>query len=174
VLDRYGRLLAREADHLEALLLDAWRALLSGGASRGASRTESHADARFDRFVAQTFLYFAAASFSEARQRLVPERAPRGGWAWSGFLGATDRRIASWPRATSLEVAAPPISLARALALIEPRNVAGLGDRAFGRRIPVDLQPLVRGARKLGLTQREVRRRAQYLRGWKPASPAAV
>jgi hypothetical protein len=125
----------------------------------------------------------------------VPERAPRGGWAWAGFLGSTDRRIASWPRvakrkrhgveldAASLSQAeapslslleTPSLSLADALALIEPRNLAGLGDPAFGRRIPVDLEALVRGARKLGLTQREARRRTQYLRGWKPTSPAAV
>jgi hypothetical protein len=188
VLDRYRQLLAREADHIEALLLGAWRALLSGSASsreaprhesRRDSPNKSNVDPRFDRFVAQTFLYFAAASFSEARQRLVPEHAPRGGWAWSGFLGATDRRIGSWTRGLSPECGAhqhdaPAISLEHTLALIEARNVAGLGDPAYGRRIPVDLGPLVRGARKLGLTQRELRRRAQYLRGWKPASPAAV
>jgi hypothetical protein len=175
VLDRYRRLLAREADHIEALLLGAWRALLArGGAAPDSRGAASDAETRFDRFVAQTFLYFAAASFSEARQRLVPERAPPGGWAWSGFLGATDRRIASWPRATAREDDAPSVSLAQTLALIDPRNVAGLGDPAFGRRVPVDLAPLVRGARKLGLSQREARRRAQYLRGWKPASPAAV
>jgi FADH2 O2-dependent halogenase len=175
VLDRYRRLLEREADHLEALLFDAWRALLPGAASRG----RSSAERRFDRFVAQTLLYFAAASFSEARQRLVPERAPRGGWAWSGFLGATDRRIAAWPSAASrgrgaAVLDAPSISLAAAIATIEPRNVAGLGDSAFGRRVPIDLEALVRGARKLGLTQQEARRRARRLRGWKPASPAAV
>ena len=104
VLDRYRRLLAREADHLEALLLDAWRAMLGGGG-------ELNAESRFDCFVAQTFLYFAAASFSEARQRLVPERAPRDGWAWSGFLGATDARVASWPSAQASEGEAHPISI---------------------------------------------------------------
>ena len=146
VLDRYRRLLTREADHLEALLLDAWHAMLGAG---GAPSAEQY----FDRFVAQTFLYFAAASFSEARQRLVPERAPRGGWAWSGFLGATDARIASWAGAQPHQRDAASISIEQALTMIAPRNVVGLGDAAFGRRIPVLLEPLVDGARKLGLSQ---------------------
>jgi FADH2 O2-dependent halogenase len=167
LLDRYRRLLSREADHLEALLLAAWRALLGAGG-------ESRAESRFNRFVAQTFLYFAAASFSEARQRLVPERAPRDGWAWSGFLGATDVRIASWSRGQQLERDAQSISIEEALAMIEPRNVVGLGDAAFGRRIPVLLEPLIDGARKLGLSRQQARSRASRLRGWKPAPPAAV
>ncbi len=167
VLDRYRRLLAREADHLEALLLDAWRAMLGGD-------RESGPGARFDRFVAQTLLYFAAASFSEARQRLVPERAPRGGWAWSGFLGATDSRVASWTRARTIDRDAPSLSIEQALATIESRNVVGLGDAAFGRRVPALLEPLIAGARRLGLSKEQARSRASRLRGWKPASPAAV
>jgi tetracycline 7-halogenase / FADH2 O2-dependent halogenase len=183
LLARYGRLLAREADHVEALLVAAWRAMPD-----------------FDRFVAQTFLYFAAASFSEARQRLVPERAPDGGWAWSGFLGATDRVVAAWPRsmeriardagaaasgagaahrgigdpASDFDDAASGVvdssrygpALDQVLALIAPRNVAGLGDPAFGRRVPVALEPLYAGARKLGLSRRETQARASRLRGW--------
>jgi FADH2 O2-dependent halogenase len=166
VLDRYRRLLAREADHVEALLVAAWRAMPD-----------------FDRFVAQTFLYFAAASFSEARQRLVPERAPAGGWAWAGFLGATDRRIAAWPGAfdgasdrdgrAADDASRFGPSLDQVLALIAPRNVAGLGDPAYERRVPVRLEPLVAGARKLGISQREARARAVRLRGWSvPPVPA--
>jgi hypothetical protein len=135
---------------------------------------QSGTGSRFDGFVARTFLYFAAASFSEARQRLVPERAPRNGWAWSGFLGATDARIASWTGAQTHERDAASISIAQALTMIEPRNVVGLGDAAFGRRIPVLLEPLVDGASKLGLSKRQARSRASRLRGWKPGSPAAV
>jgi FADH2 O2-dependent halogenase len=149
-LARYGRLLAREADHLEALIVAAWRSM-----------------ADFDRFVAQTFLYFAAASFSEARQRLCPERAPAGGWAWAGFLGATDRRVAAWPRALgAMANAAAAPELAAVLRLIAPRNVAGLGDAAYGRRVPVALEPLLASARKLGLSRAEARERASRLRGW--------
>ena len=166
VLDRYRRLLAREADHLESLLIAAWRAM-------PAPTPSTRDDRDFDRFVAQTFLYFAAASFSEARQRLVPERAPAGGWAWAGFLGATDRRIAAWPRLASARAGESP-SLDEVLAAIEPRNVAGLGDSTYGRRVPVAIEPLVAGARKLGLSRHQVRDRARHLRGWKPASPAAV
>jgi FADH2 O2-dependent halogenase len=147
ILDRYGRLLGREANHVEAMIVAAWRAM-----------------ADFDRFVAQTFLYFAAASFSEARQRLCAERAPAGGWAWSGFLGATDRRVAAWPAAPD------DATLQEILALIAPRNVAGLGDPAYGRRVPVVLDPLVLSARKLGLSRAVVRARAARLRGWTPGS----
>ena len=147
ILARYARLLAREADHLEALVVAAWRAMPD-----------------FDRFVAQSFLYFATASFSEARQRLCPEQAPAGGWAWSGFLGATDRRIAAWPRALDGS------SAADILASIAPRNVAGLGDPAYGRRVPVAIEPLLAGARKLGLSRKEARARASRLRGWTATS----
>jgi hypothetical protein len=127
----------------------------------------------FDRFVARTFLYFAAASFCEARQRLIPERAPEGGWAWSGFLGATDRRVAQWLRARPAPGAGPPPlssadhdPLGEVLTLIAPRNIAGLGEPSWGRRVPVALEALYAGARKLGLSEREIRARASRLRGW--------
>jgi FADH2 O2-dependent halogenase len=145
ILERYGRLVAREADHVEALLVAAWRAMRD-----------------FDRFVAHGWVYFAAASFAEARQRLCPERAPGGGWAWSGFLGARDRRIAAWARSPELGA----LEETDVLALIAARNIAGLGDPAYGRRVPVALDPLVAGARKLGLGRAQVRERASRLRGW--------
>lgn len=152
-LARYGALLAGEADHLERLLTGAYTALRD-----------------FDLFAAYSFLYFAAASFTEARQRLLPEGAS---WAWEGFLGSTDPPLgAALDAALALLRQMPdkpsdPMrerfgeEIRRAIA---PRNVAGLA--VPGRRVyPVDLEPLIRNAHLLGLTPEEVRREVPRLRG---------
>src|SRR4051812_6463165 len=72
-LDRYSALLDQEADHLQKLVAGAYEAMRD-----------------FDLLAAYSNLYFAAASFGEASQRLLP--APPGGglWAWKGFLGSGD------------------------------------------------------------------------------------
>ena len=71
-LERYGRLLAAEADHLANLVAGAWAAMPD-----------------FGLLAAHAQLYFAAASFCEAKQRLTA-----GDHAWDGFLGATDPPLA--------------------------------------------------------------------------------
>ena len=74
-----------EADHVQKLVAGAY----------GTMRD-------FDRFAACSLLYFAAASFAEASQRLLP--GPADGWAWNGFLGSTDpvtrEMLAPRPRCT--------------------------------------------------------------------------
>ena len=68
-LGRYGELLGREADHVQELVAGAYEAMWD-----------------FDLFASYSFVYFAAASFAEASQRLLPATGP---WAWQGFLGST-------------------------------------------------------------------------------------
>ena len=147
-LARYGELLAAEADHLECLVALAWRLL-----------------GDFRRFAALTHLYFAAASFHEARQRLVA-----GDPAWEGFLGATDEAVAPrWREARErLGPAGPGPSPAawegwvrRAIA---PRNVAGLADPRRANLYPVDTGALVAGAHLLGLAPEEARSALARLR----------
>ena len=72
-LERYGRLVAAEADHIDRLLAAAYRLMPA-----------------MDRFAAAAMVYFAAASFDELRQRLADP--PSEGCCWEGFLGAGDGR----------------------------------------------------------------------------------
>ena len=153
-LARYGTLLAREADHLGRLMAGAYRLL-----------------ADFDRFVDYSFLYFAAVSFQEARQRLRSE--PPDGWAWEGFLGAEDpvirRALARASEAIGERAGRSTAEERRRFGErirrdIEPRNVAGLFDDARNRLYPVELQTLVEGAPLLGLTADLVRERLDRLR----------
>jgi FADH2 O2-dependent halogenase len=144
-LQRYGDLLNQEADHVQKLVAGAY----------GTMRD-------FDRFAAGSLLYFAAASFAEASQRLLP--GPADGWAWNGFLGSTDpvtremvdRVFAALPRPNFEE------EIRNAIA---PRNLAGLADPARNRLYPVDMEPLVENAGLLGLTREEIRREIPRLRG---------
>lgn len=156
-LARYGALLDREADHLQRLV-------------EGAYFT---AERSFDLFAAWGDLYFAAASFAEASQRLLD--APEGGWPWEGFLGATDPAVREMLAESDGELRGLPAGpldgevAARFAAgvrhRIEPRNVAGLADPARNRLFPVDFAALVAGAGRLGLTEDEMRRRLPRLRG---------
>ncbi|HEY6324241.1 MAG TPA: tryptophan 7-halogenase, partial [Thermoanaerobaculia bacterium] len=156
-LDRYGRLLAREADHLHRLVAGAYLAALRD----------------FDLFAAWSDLYFAAASFAEIRQRLCPEGGEA--WAWEGFLGATDPLLAVAVERTLAELrglcgGAPDEEARRRFAAgvrrrIAPRNVAGLADPARNRLYPVDLGPLIRHPHRVGLSAGELRRRLHRLRG---------
>jgi len=158
-LDRYGALLAAEADHLESLIAGAYEAAAKS----------------FDLFVAWGDLYFAAASFAEASQRLLPEPAGSGGWAWEGFLGSADPVIGGALARTHAELRRLPEGLAggelpRRFAAsvrrrIAPRNVAGLADPGRNRLYPVDLEVLTRNAHRLGLTGAEMEQRLPWLRG---------
>ena len=144
-LQRYGDLLSREADHVQKLVAGAYNTMQD-----------------FDRFAAASLYYFAADSFAEASQRLLPH--PEDGWAWTGFLGSTDPvtremldRVLAALQGSDYEEA---IRTA-----IAPRNLAGLADPGRNRLYPVDLDPLVEGADLLGLTPEEVRKETPRLRG---------
>lgn len=156
-LARYGTLLRSEADYLEALVGGAYRARHD-----------------FDVFCAYSYLYFAAVSYAEARQRLVrpPERV--GAWAWDGFAGSTDPVMRHGVAQARALLAGRPARRDREFAreyfqairrLIAPRNVAGLADPARRRLYPVDLDALVASASLLGLEPDEIRRVLPRLRG---------
>ncbi len=159
--ERYGRLLAAEADHVAHLVAGAWEAMPD-----------------FRLVAAHAQLYFAAASFTEARQRLVASGVPAG-HAWEGFLGATDPVLAAavdeaLGRLAGLRQAAAggDVSAAAAAAFeawvaecIAPRNVAGLADPARRNLYPVDLDALVDAAHLLDFTEEEMRAALPRLRG---------
>lgn len=162
-LDRYARLLDAEADRIDRLVRGAYLAMPD-----------------FGLFTDWATLYFAAVSFGETRQRLIPDddRDP-----WTGFLGTGDpvldplfeeagrrleavtRRPGPWPEAERRAFS----DWVRAA--IEPRNVAGLADPAKGNLYGVDLDDLVRAAPRLGLTREEVVAALPRLRGEPPLRP---
>ena len=149
-LHRYGRCTEIEADHIRALVDLAWDTM-----------------ADFDAFVEATLLYFPAASYTEARQRLCTDVD-----CWEGFLGATDPAIAAWPVLAS-RTRADSRSI---VSLIEPYNLAGLGRPDFGRRIPASIDCLIENASKLGLDRATLGTRLARLRGFDDevrASPSA-
>ena len=148
---RYGQLLEREAAHLQKLVAGAYEAMRD-----------------FDLFASYSFLYFAAASFAEASQRLLP--APGGvPWAWQGFLGSTDPlTIEMLARVLTALRGEPGSFEGEVRRAIAPRNLAGLADPARNGLYPVDLEALVESAGLLGLTEEEIRREIPRLRGAVP------
>lgn len=156
-LRRYHDLLAAEADHLEALV---------GGAYRARSD--------FEFFCANSYLYFAAVSYFEAAQRLLPTPEGLEAWAWSGFVGSTDpvlrhaMRAAAVPPGAGAGAASQSTSggyTAQVRRLIAPRNLAGLASPARNRMYPVDLDALVACAHLLGLDADTVQSQLSRLRG---------
>ena len=151
-LDRYGRLLAVEADHIDRLLAAAYRLMDD-----------------FESFTAAAMAYFAAASFDELRQRLLDP--PDAGWCWQGFLGA-DEAVRRRLFEELDERSAGPVA-ARELPdwigpAIESRNLIGLDDPGRRNVYPVDLADMERRqdriAARLGVEADEVRRRWRRLR----------
>ncbi len=156
---RYDRLLALEADHIDRLLVSAYR--LMGD---------------FDSFVAAAMAYFAAASFDELRQRLLGP--PDEGWCWQGFLGADDEVRAALfgeleGRAAELEAGTGDRRAPRSLAewigpAIAARNLIGLADPGRQNLYPVDLEAMERRqeelAARLGMSLAACRRRWHRLR----------
>jgi tetracycline 7-halogenase / FADH2 O2-dependent halogenase len=147
-LAAYDDLLQREADHVGRLVTGAWAVLDQPTA-----------------FFAWSHLYFAAASFAEASQRLLD-----GDHAWSGFLGAadaeTDRFVRDGHELVTRPGGRPPAAelaewVRRA---IVPRNVAGLANPARRNLYPVDLEVLIARAELLGLRPEEAARRVGRLR----------
>ncbi len=166
-LAEYDRLLQTEADHVGALVAPAYR-----------MRRD------FDAFAAWSYVYFAAASYQEAWQRLCDP--PSHGWRSVGFLGACDPllRKAGVESARGLEAARldsaqnhlsggpQPCGPDRGqdferlvAGLISHRNLAGLADPARARLYPVDLEPLLRRGGLLGLSDGQLRNRLSRLRG---------
>ncbi len=150
--ERYGRLLAAEADHIDRLLVAAYRLMND-----------------FESFTAAAMAYFAAASFDELRQRLLDP--PDEGWCWQGFLGAggeVRRRLFE-----ELDERSAGLATAREVTdwigpAIEPRNLIGLDDAPRRNVYPVDLADMERRqdriAAGLGVGVDEVRRRWPRLR----------
>ena len=151
-IERYGRLLAAEADHIDRLLVAAYRTMDD-----------------FESFTAAAMAYFAAASFDELRQRLLDP--PDRGWCWQGFLGAggevrcrlfeeLDERSADPRAARGLPGWIGPA--------IDSRNLIGLDDPLRRNVYPVDLADMERRqdriATRLGVEVAEVRRRWPRLR----------
>jgi FADH2 O2-dependent halogenase len=110
----------------------------------------------FELFKKLALLYFAAASFSETVRRLGrPEEA-------RGFLLHEDPAFGPELAACSeLALGRPEGAvrerlIARIEAAVEPRDVAGLSDRARRDHYPVRAEDLRAGATKLGATQAEI------------------
>lgn len=149
-LRRYEETLTAEGDHLRRLV-------------EGAYSCRHDFDA-FDAFVQ---VYFAAASYCEAIQRLGrPPGTEDGGWAWFGFLGATDPVLREIVATASrlIQADARSFNLETVRRLISSRNVAGLADPMRHRLYPVDLATVVAAADVLGLSREEVRVRLPRLR----------
>lgn len=148
-LERYDALLAAEADQVDRLVAGAWRAMPDP-----------------ELFTAWSFLYFAAASFEETRQRLA---GPGVSAAAGAFLGAEDPVLTAAVAAARaaldrLDPGRRPLTAADrrgftvlVAGAIAPRNVAGLADPGRRNLYPVDLEALVAAAGLLGLTEAEMR-----------------
>lgn len=130
-LREYDGLLSAEADHICALIGEAYRRL-----------------GRFSAFIDWSFVYFAAASLNEVRQRLLA--SPEGSWAWDGFLGATDPHV----QAVVEEARVGATDSIREV--VEPLNLAGLANPARRNMYPVDLEELVRCSDLVGIEADEM------------------
>ena len=150
-LERYGGLVAAEADHIDRLLVAAYRLMPA-----------------MERFTAAAMVYFAAASFDELRQRLLD--APPEGWCWQGFLGAGDGRRGLFEELDERSATGGESgSLAEWVGpAIERWNLIGLLDPRRCNAYPVDLEDMERRtvevAVGLGLDVAELWRRWPRLR----------
>jgi len=160
LLTRYDELLGAEADQIDLVVAGAYEAM-----------------AHFDLFAAQAMLYFAAVSFAEASQRLMPDDAV----AWKGFLGVGDPMLDSLPReslrrlraitqrrteaGTSKDRAAFSEWITRAIA---PRNIAGLASPARRNLYPVDFDALIERHALLGMSRDRLVDSLPALRGMCP------
>jgi FADH2 O2-dependent halogenase len=156
-LTRYEAALAAEADQIDLVVAGAYEAM-----------------AHFDLFAAQAMLYFAAVSFAEANQRLMPKDSV----AWNGFLGVGDTVLGPLPREALRRLR--QITQRRGEAGtaderkefvewitrgIAPRNIAGLADPSRRNLYPVDFDALIEQHALLGMTRAEVLEGLPALRG---------
>jgi FADH2 O2-dependent halogenase len=154
-LERYGALLAQEADWIERLVAGAL----------GLRR-------RFEDFAAWSLLYFAAASFAEASQRLI-DRNQEGGepWCWEPFLGAGDPLLSgvlaeAEHRIEALAGEGTDGAFERWLhEAIAPRDLCGFDLPERRGLHPADLEVLVARAHRLGLDRKTVLAALPRLRG---------
>ncbi len=151
-LTRYGKLLAAEADQIDLLVAGAY-----------------HAMPRFELFAAHSMIYFAAVSFAEVRQRVLPAAAETA--AWSGFLGVGDPQLGGLPRASLRRLRHVRTPADRRMFVkwvrkaIAPRNVCGLADPAAHHHYPVDLDMLVARHGVLGMSRESLVSALPLLRG---------
>lgn len=127
----------------------------------------------FDTFDAFAQVYFVAASYCETVQRLCsPPDDLDGGWAWFGFLGATDPVLRKTVRVARhlIQTETGSSRLETVRRLLSSRNVAGLADPLRRRLYPVDPASVVAAADVLGLSSDDVRSRLPRLR----SGPAEV
>jgi FADH2 O2-dependent halogenase len=157
VLTRYDAALSAEADQIDLVVAGAYEAM-----------------AHFDLFTAQAMLYFAAVSYAEAGQRLVPNDSA----AWNGFLGVGDPVLGPLPRESlgrlrqitqrrgevgTLDERTGFVEwMTRA---ITPRNIAGLSDARRRNLYPVDFDALVAQHALLGMTRDQILEALPALRG---------
>ena len=157
VLARYAAALAAEADQIDLVVAGGYEAM-----------------AHFDLFTAQAMLYFAAVSFSEANQRLLPHDAV----AWNGFLGVGDPVLGPLPREALQRLRQITQNRSEAGTAddrqefvewltrgIAPRNIAGLADTKRKNLYPVDFDALIEQHALLGMTRAEVVEALPALRG---------
>jgi FADH2 O2-dependent halogenase len=112
----------------------------------------------FPLFTALSFLYFAAASFSEAARRLGhPQRSDSFLLCRDPVFGPVFYRLCDEARQIRTQAESDRLR-ARILAEIEPFNIAGLGQPGRRNWFPVDPDDLFRGAGKLAASRREVER----------------
>ena len=149
-LQRYNASLTAEGDYLRQLIEGAY-----------SCRHD------FDNFDAFAQVYFVAASYCETIQRLcsLPDGLD-GGWAWFGFLGATDpvlqEIVSAACQLIQADTESPTLETVRRL--LSSRNVAGLADPLRRRLYPVDPADVVAAAGLLGLSSDDVRCRLPRLR----------
>ncbi|MGE5277355.1 MAG: NAD(P)/FAD-dependent oxidoreductase, partial [Acidobacteriota bacterium] len=111
----------------------------------------------FELFAALTLLYFASASFAEAARRLGRPLLAGGFLSREhpGF-GPAFRSICRDALAAARGKASRERLLARIAAAIEPLDVAGLWDASRRNWHPVEAEPLLDGAGRLGASREEV------------------
>ena len=151
---RYERLLAKEADQMERLLMASYLAR-----------------DRFELFSAIASLYFVSVSYSEVAQRLR-DRSPDGGeWAWRGFLSVDDPLLGplfgeARARVRDLAGSADVEDLVGWIRrTTAARDIAGLADPGRRNLHPVDFGILIERAELLGVTPEEMRENLPRLRG---------
>lgn len=112
--------------------------------------------ANFPVFAALTLLYFAAASYSETVRRLGrPEQAPSFLLHAHPVFGPECTRVLQLAR-SERGISDPEYVIGQILRVIEPIDVAGLGNRERRNWFPVDAEDLLRAAHKVGATRDEI------------------
>ena len=156
-LTKYAGLLAAEADQIDVLVAGAYDAM-----------------AHFDLFAAHAMIYFALVSFTEVQQRIRPNSTA----AWGGFLGIGDAEAEPLPAASRKRLQRITRGdggvgtaderrefVEWAGGAIAPRNIAGLMEAERHHLYPVDLDTVVRGHMKLGMSREQVVDALPALRG---------